>query len=165
MLMKKNVTGMMVNYYCVCRRKLWLFANDLSMEENSEDVYVGHIIDESFYSREEKHINIDNVINIDFIDKALLHEVKKSRSIEEASILQVKYYLYYLKKRGVTNLTAQINYPLLKETLKIELDDSDERMLEDVCSEIQECISLPKPPAVLNSKICNKCAYYELCYI
>ena len=140
--MKKNVTGMMVNYYCVCRRKLWLFANDLSMEENSEDVYVGHIIDESFYSREEKHINIDNVINI-----------------------QVKYYLYYLKKRGVTNLTAQINYPLLKETLKVELDDSDERMLEGVCSEIQECISLPKPPSVLNSKICKKCAYYELCYI
>ena len=36
------------------------------MEQNNENVSLGKIIDESSYMREDKHINIDNVINIDF---------------------------------------------------------------------------------------------------
>ena len=45
------------------------------------------MLDENSYARDDKHINIDDVINIDFIrEKKELHEVKKSKAIEEAGI-------------------------------------------------------------------------------
>ena len=115
--MEKDITGIMVYYYEVCKRKLWYYYHNINMEQNNENVAIGKFIDENSYSRDEKHINIDNVINIDFIkEKGILHEVKKSKKIEEASILQVKYYLYYLSKRDV-NVKAKIDYPLLKKNI------------------------------------------------
>ena len=95
--MKKEITGVMVYYYEVCKRKLWYFYNEIQMEQGNENVEIGKVLDEETYKRDKKHINIDNIINIDFIrSKGILHEVKKSNKIEEASILQVKYYLYFL---------------------------------------------------------------------
>ena len=62
--------------------------------------------------------NYKHEINIDFIkEHQELHEIKKSKAIEEAGIWQVKYYLYYLKQRGVKGLTAKIDYPMIKKIL------------------------------------------------
>ena len=97
--MQKDITGVMMYYYKVCPRKLWYFYHEIQMEQDNENVLIGKILDEDVYKREDKHINIDNVINIDFIkSEGVLHEIKKSKKIEEASIFQVKYYFYYLSK-------------------------------------------------------------------
>lgn len=75
-----NITGVMIYYYFICQRKLWYFANSINMEQNSELVEIGKILDETSYSREKKGILIDNTINIDFIKNgAVLHEVKKTK--------------------------------------------------------------------------------------
>lgn len=80
----ENVTGLMIYYYFICQRKLWYFVNKIQMEQNSELVSMGKILDETSYQREKKSIMIDNTINIDFIkDGARLHEVKKTKAIEE----------------------------------------------------------------------------------
>jgi CRISPR-associated exonuclease Cas4 len=73
------------------------------MEYTSDLVYASKMIDENSYSREEKGIAIDNAINIDWIDTktGIIHEVKKSNSMEKAHEMQVLYYLYYLKQKGV----------------------------------------------------------------
>jgi CRISPR-associated exonuclease Cas4 len=161
----REITGLMVYYYVVCKRKLWYFAHNITMEQNNENVEIGKIIDETSYKRDEKHINIDNVINIDFIrNKNLLHEVKKSRKIEQASILQVKYYLYYLKQKGVC-VKAQIDYPLLKKTLDVELLPEDEAYFEKNLPEIEEVIKQKLPPDIKSKGICKKCAFFDLCYI
>lgn len=98
----KNVTGIMVYYYKICHKRLWYMRKGLDMEQESELVSIGKMIDESSYSREKKHIMIDNIINIDFLkDWDVIHEVKKSDKLEEASILQIKYYIYVLRSRGV----------------------------------------------------------------
>lgn len=163
--MEKEITGVMVYYYMVCKRKLWYFSHNIAMEQTNENVEIGKIIDEEFYKRDEKHINIGNVINIDFIkSKNILHEIKKSRKIEEAGIFQVKYYLYYLKKRGV-NMKAQIDYPLLKQNVIVELEESDEEKIEKVIEEINVIVNEKLPPAYTNKKICKSCAYYDLCFI
>lgn len=123
----------MIYYYFVCKRKLWYFVHEINMENENEDVMLGKLLDENSYKRDEKHINIDNVINIDFIkEHKELHEVKKSRAIEEAGIWQVKYYLYYLKQRGVEGLKAKIDYPLLKKNLLLELSKEDEKKLDEI---------------------------------
>ncbi|MGB9678284.1 MAG: Dna2/Cas4 domain-containing protein, partial [Candidatus Ratteibacteria bacterium] len=73
---------------------MWLFAKNINMEKNSEDVHIGKIISDSTYKREEHEIYItDNYFNegiLDFYDrkKKVIHEVKKSRKMEELHIWQ-----------------------------------------------------------------------------
>lgn len=164
--MEEHITGVMVYYYFVCMRKLWYFCHDINMESGNEDVLIGKILDDNSYMRDEKHISIDNTINIDFIkEHKVLHEIKKSRSIEEAGIWQVKYYLYYLEEKGIQGLKAQIDYPLLKQKLEIELTDEDRRRLKEVIEEIKKVKIMDTPPQFLNKRICKKCAYFDLCCI
>ena len=78
------------------------------------------------------------MINIDFIrEHQELHEIKKSKAIEEAGIWQVKYYLYYLEERGVKNIKGKIDYPLMKKTLLVELSEQDREKLKSIIDEIE----------------------------
>lgn len=162
----KNITGVMIYYYFICERKLWYFINEINMEQNNELVAMGKILDETTYTREKKNIMIDNTINVDFIkDDAVLHEVKKTKSIEEAGIWQIKYYMYYLEKKGIKNIKAKIDFPLLRESKEITLEQNDRKVLENVMKNIEELAKKEIPPTRTDSKICRKCAYYDLCYV
>lgn len=162
----KQVTGLMIYYYFICHRKLWYFVNEIEMEQNSELVSIGKVLDETSYQREKKSILIDNQINIDFIQNgAVLHEVKKTKSIEEAGEWQIKYYMYYLEERGVKEIEAKVDYPLLKQTKEVFLTQEDRAVLKKAIQDIERILESEKIPKKLNEKICEKCAYYDLCYI
>lgn len=161
-----KITGVMIYYYFICHRKLWYFCNEINMEQNSELVSIGKILDETTYNRENKSILIDDTINIDFIKNgAVLHEVKKTKSIEDAGIWQLKYYMFYLEQRGVKNISAKIDYPLIRESKEIYLEEEDREILRNIEKNIEEIIKEDKPPKVINDKMCKKCAYFDLCYV
>ena len=164
--MDKDITGLMVYYYEVCKRKLWYFTNDIQLEENNSNVILGKLLEENTYTRDEKKINIDGVINIDFIrSKKILHEIKKSNSIEPASVLQIQYYLYYLEKKGLIGLKGVLDYPLLKQTVEVNLADSDRENLENIIIGIKEILGKESPPILEKKNICKKCAYFDLCFV
>ena len=161
-----EVTGIMVYYYYVCKRKLWYFIHEIRMENENENVRLGKLLDESTYLRDNKHIMIDGVINLDFLKGSnVIHEIKKSRSIEEAGIMQVKYYLYYLNKKGISDMRAKIDYPLLKRTASVELSEEDIAVLEQVVDEIISISKNESVPLLEQKGICKKCAYFDLCFI
>ena len=99
------ITGTHFNYYLICRRKLWLFSNGISMEHTSDLVYEGKLIHETTYpQRSGKYTELElEGIKIDYFDdrKNIVHEIKKSESHEEAHEWQLKYYLYVLENNGV----------------------------------------------------------------
>ena len=164
--MDKDITGLMVYYYEVCKRKLWYFVNEIQLEENNSNVILGKLLEENTYTRDEKKINIDGVINIDFIrSKKILHEIKKSNSIEPASLLQVQYYLYYLEKKGLVGLKGILDYPLLKQTVEVNLTDGDRENLDNIIIGIKEILGKESPPALEKNGICKKCAYFDLCFV
>ena len=164
--MQREISGTMFYYYFVCKRKLWFFANEIQMESENEDVIIGKLIDENSYSRELKHVLIDNTVNIDFIKEwKILHEVKKQKSVEEAGIWQLKYYIYFLRKRGINIEKGILDYPKLKKREEIFLTEEDEKRIEEILLEIREIINLKLPPKLEKLKICKKCAYFEYCYI
>ena len=41
---EQRITGMMMYYYFVCKRKLWYFCKQLTMEQYNENVKIGKII-------------------------------------------------------------------------------------------------------------------------
>ena len=164
--MDKDITGLMVYYYEVCKRKLWYFVNEIQLEKNNSNVILGKLLEENTYTRDEKKINIDRIINIDFIrSKKILHEIKKSNSIEPASLLQVQYYLYYLEKKGLIGLKGILDYPLLKQTVEVNLTDKDRENLDNIIIGIKEILRKESPPALEKKGICKKCAYFDLCFV
>ena len=87
-------TGTQVNYYFVCKKKLWLFSHNLEMEQTSDLVHIGKLIHEKSYERKFREIMIEN-IKIDFLERGCeIHEIKKSKKIERAHVYQLLYYLF-----------------------------------------------------------------------
>ncbi len=138
-----QLTATHIAYFHVCHRKLWLFANGINMEQTSEVVAEGKLIGESTYTdRAQKftEVEIDGV-KIDFYDakNKVVHEVKKSASIEQAHVAQVQYYLYKLRQKGVMEVTGIIEYPKLKQREALPtLSDNDVVMIEGWEKEINE---------------------------
>ena len=162
-----NITGTQINFYFHCKRQLWFFSHNINTEQESDTVYLGKIIHETSYNCENKEIEIDQV-KLDFIDirDGVLHEVKKSDSWHEAHEWQVLYYLYILKMKGVKGLRGELNYPVIRRTISVELTAEKEQELEKILTAIQGIIDLPKPPEITVKKsVCRKCSYFELCYV
>lgn len=163
---KERIGGLLINYYFICKKKLWYYCNQLSMESGNENVQIGKILDETSYKNKDKHVDINGIINIDFIKNGTeIHEIKKSKSIEEAGIWQTKYYMYYLKHHNVKINKAIIDYPFLNETKEIYLSEKDEEILKTVLKEIVLIKHMSVPPKNEKKKICKKCAYYDMCMI
>jgi len=162
-----DFTGTQIHYYLNCKRQLWYFGNHIQMEQESDSVHLGRLLHEQCYQREKKEIEIDGKIRIDFINKdAVVSEVKKSACAEDSHIWQLKYYLYYLKTRKkIENVAGKIHYPKLKKTMDVFLTDDDATEIERIMNKISEILQLGVPPKIEKTKICNKCAYFELCFI
>ena len=160
------MTGTQINYYFLCHRKLWLFVNNIEQEQTSDIVSMGKFISETTYQREEHEIKIDDIV-LDFYDKKnkIIHEVKKSDKMEDTHIWQVKHYINVLDEKGVEGVTGEIDYPKLKQKIKVELTPFDKKRLKEIEKEIINIVSLPSPPPVINKSFCKKCSYYDLCYV
>lgn len=159
-----KITGLMIYYYFVCKKKLWYFLQGIECERGNELISLGMMIEDEFLGNKNTHININNEINIDKIINNIVYEVKKSRAIEEASIWQLKYYLYYLETHGVKNLTGVIEYPLLKKKIEVNLTNEDQDRIEGIKKEITE-IKKTKCPIITERRICKNCAYQAICQI
>ena len=161
-----KITGNMINYYFVCERKLWLFSHGLQYEEENENVQLGKLLDTGTYKDKRKQVMLDGTINIDFLeDWKILHEVKKSRAIEPAAVWQLRYYLYYLQKKGVSVEKGYIDYPKLRERIEVTLDEKESNELEKIIESIEAVVTQSNSPKAEKKKICTKCAYYDYCFI
>jgi CRISPR-associated exonuclease Cas4 len=161
------VNGVQINYYFICKTKLWLFSHHIKMEQESDNVSLGKILHETTYKKEKEFL-IDNNINIDFIHKNKnlleIHEIKKSNKMEKPDKYQLLYYLYYLKEvKEVKNTIGYLDYPSIKKRTKIKLTPEYENELKKIIKEINTINSKPmeKPK---KSKICLKCSYFEFCF-
>jgi CRISPR-associated exonuclease Cas4 len=136
------------------------------MEQNSDAVTLGRFISETTYKRQEHEIQIDDIV-LDFYDEKtkIIHEVKKSDKMEELHLWQVKYYISVLEEKGIAGVTGEIDYPKLREKIKVELTDADRSKLKEIKTNAEKIIALPVPPAVINKSFCKQCSYFDLCYV
>ncbi len=158
-----------INYYHVCKRKLWLFANGINMEHTSDIVAEGKLIGETSYSeRSGKYTEVEiDGVKIDFYDarNKVVHEVKKSDKIERAHVAQVKYYIYKLLVNGVEGVSGQIEYPKMRQTEIVKLCEDDILEIREWEKEIERIVNDEICPPLLRKGICKKCSYYDFCYV
>ncbi len=157
-------TGTQINYYLVCKRKLWLFSHHIELEKESDLVKLGQILHEERYQKRLKEIQIDR-IKIDFIEnKSEIHEIKRSKKMENAYLFQLLYYIYFMKKNFNLIMRGVLNYPLLRKKIQIELTIDKEKELQEILLDIKLIIEKEKPPEPLWKNYCKSCAYRDLCW-
>jgi CRISPR-associated exonuclease Cas4 len=175
-----RIGGMLIGYYRLCPRKAWWSLRGIAMEQESDAVALGRLLDESSYARSDKHLEIeaeapDGTPLVGKIDRAnlkhgVLHETKKGRSCEDAHRWQLRFYLWLLHRNGVTradgaSFSGQLDYPLLRKTEAVFLEADHYIELENnvaaICSlAIQE---IP-PPVLAQRSFCARCSFEELCF-
>jgi CRISPR-associated exonuclease Cas4 len=105
-----NISGTHFNYYQVCKRKLWLFANGISMEHSSDLVYEGKMLHETSYPQRPERYSELEITGIRW---------------------QVKYYIYILEQNGIDDVRGILEYPMLRHTSEVVLSDEDRNKITD----------------------------------
>jgi len=151
-----DIKGTEVVSFFVCPRQLWFSSHQINMEEHSELVKIGKIVDEESYLRKRKKIYIEP-IQLDLIDSQnkIIGEIKKSRKIEKAHRFQLLYYLFLLKIKGLGNFTGELLYPISKKKIKIILTPWKEKELLKILKEIEKVKRLPLPPLLKRRPYCK----------
>ena len=163
-----TITGTHFNYYLICHRKLWLFANGFQMEHTSDLVYEGSLIHETTYThRPEKFKEIEiNGVKVDFYDpkEQVIHEVKKSDSHEEAHEWQLKYYIFVLQNAGIDCRYGLLEYPRLRITREVVLSDPDRLTIQTYRRHINSIVENSRCPKTIARSKCKNCSYYDFCW-
>lgn len=159
-----HLTGVKVNYFFICPRKLWLFDRGIRMEQESDRVFLGKLLDEgSFPRKKRKKITIDERITIDIVNQDTIQEVKYSRAFRKASLMQLGYYLYYLRNLGVEK-DGILSYPREKRQERVVLTETMVQELEEAIEKIAQILRRDFPPPVVKKPYCRKCAYFAFCF-
>lgn len=161
-----KVSGVMVHYYILCKRKLWFYIHNINMAYDNDDITIGKDIHKNSFKRKNKEIQIDNMV-FDFIEdknKLTIFEVKKSSKLLKSSKYQLYYYLYSLKKVGLDSKGVLV-FPKEKKRESIYLSSDIEEELNEIISNISKIAEQEKPPKEINTSYCRKCSFFELCKI
>ena len=159
------IRGTEVNYSVVCPRKCWLFVHSMGQETGSELVALGRLLHEiSFRWRGQRNVEIEGFVRVDFTAEGIVHEVKHGLAQHRAHVLQVAYYLWLLRKRGIET-QGILHYPRQRRREVVQLSPELETELRAVLRRVEEIRAMPNPPAVpRRMAICRSCAYDEFCW-
>ena len=163
--MSIQINGTLINYYFHCKTQLWYYANKINMEYNSSYVKIGKAMHST--NKKIKEVKVANIA-MDKVSKDYIVEVKKSDSDLTAAKWQLLYYLYTLKQKGIDKkgkievIEKNIQQ---RKTFFIELTPSKINKIMQISKDIKKIASLKQPPKPVLLSKCQKCAYYELCFI
>jgi CRISPR-associated exonuclease Cas4 len=168
------IGGTAISYFVRCKRQAWLKRNGLEMEQESDTVALGRLIDETSYARQPKDFmleaefkGISLVAKLDGANlrEGILYETKKSPSAEESHLWQLRFYLWVLKLAGKSEWKGVLQYPKRKQIVEVQLLPEHEMRLGEM---VEALVALFKaeepPPRIAQRKFCAKCAFEEFCY-
>lgn len=164
-----SITATHLNYYHICKHKLWLHAHGMGMEHTSSLVAEGKVLHNTSYAqRPQKYREVLlGGSKIDFYDpkKKVIHEVKRSDAMHSVDTWQIKYYIWLFEQYGILEVTGKIEYPYLRETMKIVLEEKDKIYIQKIIQEAKNIILAKSAPQRIRKPICEKCAYHDFCWV
>ena len=90
-----RVTGVMMQYYHVCKRELWFESRNLEIDRENPTVVRGTRVDDTAYSDKRENLRL-GMVSLDLLDDGRVVEVKPSSTLTEPAEMQLSYYLWYL---------------------------------------------------------------------
>ena len=163
---KEDITGVMVQYFVVCKRELWFYIKQINMNYNNDDISIGKLMHEKSYSRENKEIRVDNMV-FDFVknnDDLIIFEMKKSSKLSIGARYQLYFYMYCLRFFD-SDVKGMLVYPKERKNEEITLNDEIIKEMDDIINRILEVANLRTPPKAKKMPFCKRCSFYELCMV
>lgn len=161
-----KVNGTLVWYYAICKREVWLMSRNITPDQKDTNIEIGRFLHETYYNRTKKEIEFGNVkfdVLLNTKDELIIGETKKTSKFQEASTMQLLYYIRELKRAGI-NAKGVLLYPEERKRLEVELTEEKSMLLEKAENEIERIINDTTPPPVVKNKYCKSCGYREYCY-
>ena len=137
----------------------------INLEDNSEDVKIGRILHENKNDSENSEVEIDH-IKADKITNQYIVEYKKSDADLQATMMQVKYYMYVLNQKGITRDGKIEVFEKNKQNKKIHYIKNNEQIEEEIETlkkNIEDLYYMEIPPKQQSENKCKKCAYHDYC--
>jgi CRISPR-associated exonuclease Cas4 len=157
--------GTLIWYYYICPREVWFMAHRILPQEDNEFLALGRLLHEESYRRDRHEILIDNTIRIDLrLADGVVAEVKKSSKSLDAALMQLAYYLYYLKYEKGVERRGLLLIPGEKKRIAVDLTPELEAELRAVILDIRRIAARPKPPPLKRIPVCRNCAYAPICW-
>ena len=153
-------------YYYACHRETWLMSHHVKPNQDDKNIEIGRILHENSYIRNKKEISLpgmklDIVIRED--GEIIIGEIKKSSGSLKAAEMQLLYYLYKLRNKGI-NAKGRLYLPIERKTVDVNLDSASVIEIESAIKDIMNIIDLTEPPKLEKTRFCRNCAYRELCW-
>lgn len=159
-----RVTGVMMQYYFVCKRELWFLSRDVEIDRDTVSVVRGTSVDDSAYGEKRRSMSIDGTIALDLLDDGRVVEVKPSSKLTEPARMQLSYYLWYLKHVTGIEKEGVLAHPRERKREPIELTEDREKKVEESIRGIYEVINQEVPPSAEEKPYCPSCAYHDFCW-
>lgn len=159
-----RVTGVMMQYYAICKRELWFASRNLEIDRDRPAIARGTHVDESAYDDRRRSISVDGAIKVDLLDDGKVVEVKPSSSVTEGARLQLLYYLWYLEHVVGEERVGVLAHPTERRREEVVLDVDAKARVEEAIRGIHSVIERDQPPAAERKPFCDSCAYHDLCW-
>lgn len=164
--MSIKISPTLLWYYYICPREVWLQSHQINPDEQNDLLDQGRLIHETTYDRNKKEVQIEGA-KFDLIRRKdgeyLIGEIKKSSKFIQSAKMQLAYYLYLLKDKGI-EAKGEILIPKEKEKIQVELTPELETEILQTLDLIRGLIVQEKPPLPTRIHYCAKCAYKEFCW-
>lgn len=160
-----GITGLMVQYYHVCRRELWFMSRGIDIDRSTANIVRGTHTDETSYRDKRQSFQINGRIQIDVLDDGDIMEVKVSSSLEEPPKIQLLYYLWYLDRILDIERTGVLAFPRERTRETVTLSQENVSAVEETIVGVIETVREDSPPPLEKKPYCESCLYQDLCWV
>jgi len=160
-----RITGLMVQYYHVCKRELWFMSRGLDIDRETTNIQRGTHVDETSYDDRRRSYQINGRIQLDLLDSGDVMEVKVSSTLEKPARMQLLYYLWYLDEVLDIEKDGVLAYPTERKREEVELDQEAREAVADTVRGIIDVVERDAPPALDKKPYCDACLYQDICWV
>ena len=161
-----HFTGNLVNAYFICKRKFWLYARQCNPDPDTDLLLLGRMLSEDAYPREKKEVLLEGM-KIDLIRReerqVVVGEVKRSSKGLKAALMQVAFYLKSLRDKGL-DAVGEIVIPKERKRMQVALTEDLEKELLEAMKTMEVIANDERPPPLVKTPFCRKCAFLEFCF-
>lgn len=159
------ITGLMVQYYHVCKRELWFMSRGIDIDRETTNIQRGTHVDETSYGDARRSFMIGNRVQLDLLESGDVMEVKVSSKLETPARMQLLFYLWYLREVHDIEKDGILAYPTERKRETVQLDDDATAEIEATLLGILEVVGEETPPELTEKPYCDSCLYQDLCWM
>ena len=160
-----RITGLMVQYYHVCKRELWFMSRGIDIDRGTANIRRGTHIDETSYRDKRRSFQINGRIALDILDSGEVMEVKASSSLEKPARMQLLYYLWYLDRILNIQRDGVLAYPAERKREEVNLTEDNATAVEETICGIIDVVESDTPPELDKKPYCDSCLYQDICWL